>query len=574
MNSQVLLSTVNRWGLIAATLITVLAIFGDRFLYADSAFFFVKQLELGGYFLNDPARFFAQILSQTPLQLSLALGLENLTVLGKVYGSTLFLMPLLSLFLCQLLIKDQRILLLPMLSFFVATMPAYAFIVSEAHVMLAAFWVLVALLLKAESLSRAEMVLAALLAALAAYSYESALFLNPLLIAILMWRWAKLAGRFRSFWAVAMLSLLLLGILVAGNSILHPRDANNESQFLESVFVLLRSSHYVWLLVPVSVGSLVLALRGWVPTQTQMLSCMALGAVTVGLALSMWPQLSDIHLSYKARVLLLLIPVGLMLLAWLFHKFPGQLHWLPAAGTFLLAFTIACQVSMQLTASWQWRGYLQVFAGEVAIRRGDSVVEFQRSRLNEVQIGRQLVAPLNWDWTFPLLSILLAPEGRVNRLIYNPHASFQPYPPNQPPSLNERYGLDYNFSTGLLPSRRMYFASQQMEFFGWYGLEEKFRWSEGHQASIQFLMADADFAGRLKIKLGSYQKQRVRLELNGELLGEQLLDGPAQLDFAFDPQKLEPKGQNTLVFQLPDAQVPAGKDSRLLAVNFHWLELN
>lgn len=150
---RALLDTVNRLACYGACLMTLAAIVTDRFLYADGAYYLIRQLELDGWFIVGSGRQFAQHVRQSPLQLALALGVSDLYWLKKIYGATLYLLPLLSLLLTNLLLRDPRVRLLPLLSFYLATAPAFGFIISEAHVYLAAFWLLFALVLRQPALS-------------------------------------------------------------------------------------------------------------------------------------------------------------------------------------------------------------------------------------------------------------------------------------------------------------------------------------------------------------------------------------------------------------------------------------
>jgi len=63
-----------------------------------------------------------------------------------------------------------------------------------------------------------------------------------------------------------------------------------------------------------------------------------------------------------------------------------------------------------------------------------------------VRIGLQAVAALDWPWTDPLLSIVLAPGGRVGAIVAAPksYLGWQPFDPARPNALPPVPGIDYS----------------------------------------------------------------------------------------------------------------------------------
>src|SRR5262249_39804751 len=75
------------------------------------------------------------------------------------------------------------------------------------------------------------------------------------------------------------------------------------------------------------------------------------------------------------------------------------------------------------------------------------LVPFYGSQLSSPSIDGRPIGTMNWDWTMPTVSVLLAPEGDVRALIDNPPKGYwQPFSPSDPEHLPDltRYGIHFD----------------------------------------------------------------------------------------------------------------------------------
>lgn len=126
----------------------------------------------------------------------------------------------------------------------------------------------------------------------------------------------------------------------------------------------------------------------------------------------------------------------------------------------------------------------------------------------------------------------------------------------------------------LTPGQAYSHDSQDICFAGWSVAEPTHRWSEGTGAGIYFLIDSPDVLdGLLSIDAGTLGSQRVQIELNGQEIFREKLEGwDASIRTAFNPSLLKP-GINRLRFILPDAHPPEGQDQRILALALRSISL-
>jgi SAM-dependent methyltransferase len=129
-------------------------------------------------------------------------------------------------------------------------------------------------------------------------------------------------------------------------------------------------------------------------------------------------------------------------------------------------------------------------------------------------------------------------------------------------------------SWSIIPDLMMVDVGPQSELIRWTGFgdfETGFRWTIGERASLQFDLpadlADALLEGQSPISLtiDIFEKQRVRVSLNGQPVVSKTLEGNGvMLDI---PAHHLQHGSNTLDFHLPDAIRPAAvTDPRQLGI--------
>ena len=121
-----------------------------------------------------------------------------------------------------------------------------------------------------------------------------------------------------------------------------------------------------------------------------------------------------------------------------------------------------------------------------------------------------------------------------------------------------------NLTTVICPNDR------RVRWAGWSYVENDFRWSNQHEAKIEFLWAGSVTRPLcMTIKFDTLGAQKICIQLNGIVSFETIVAGKLQI-LTFDARALK-LGFNSLVFSLPNAQQPSISDFRLLALGFRSL---
>ena len=117
------------------------------------------------------------------------------------------------------------------------------------------------------------------------------------------------------------------------------------------------------------------------------------------------------------------------------------------------------------------------------------------------------------------------------------------------------------------------YNSAEAAFVGFSHLEAGFRWSEGQNASLSFVLGEQSLSGEANLLAGFLGSQALTIKLNGQQIYQGHFDGgEREMRFSFAPELLH-AGLNTFTFHLPDARKPASEDPRILAMAFHSLSL-
>lgn len=103
------------------------------------------------------------------------------------------------------------------------------------------------------------------------------------------------------------------------------------------------------------------------------------------------------------------------------------------------------------------------------------------------------------------------------------------------------------------------------------GVEERFRWTDGHTAQVGFRWDEKDGEYTLRLLCNAFNAQRVKIALNKVPIIDEVIAGDSH-QFIKAIQSLQ-KGYNELVFTLPDAIQPGPADKRFLALAFRELEI-
>jgi glycosyltransferase involved in cell wall biosynthesis len=123
-------------------------------------------------------------------------------------------------------------------------------------------------------------------------------------------------------------------------------------------------------------------------------------------------------------------------------------------------------------------------------------------------------------------------------------------------------------AAAIEPDQIIRFDSKDIHWMGWSEPEKSHRWSLGRRSSIRFVLAsDADWQGKLVIRIGTLGTQRIGVHLNGIDLGEESLAlNDEKWIFSTGRAPIHVWEENELVLEFPDARQPGEGDPRILAI--------
>ncbi|HEY1791215.1 MAG TPA: hypothetical protein VGJ73_23915, partial [Verrucomicrobiae bacterium] len=167
-----------------------------------------------------------------------------------------------------------------------------------------------------------------------------------------------------------------------------------------------------------------------------------------------WPLIKPDDLNparqFNARFLDLAVPLALLPVAFAVAAVP---KWFESRRQHLVVLSAAlllAQSLWQISATWQWNGFVGALRGVLASRTG--YLSLSETHLLQGAIPGQSFHFVGgvFDWDNPCLCIALSPDGRVRMMLHSAPdgyaARWQPFDPLNPrtfPDLH-RYGVDYH----------------------------------------------------------------------------------------------------------------------------------
>jgi hypothetical protein len=443
------------------TIVTALSVITLRGLVADGAYYFIVLLERRWPTTIEPSRIFAHALTQWPLVLALKAGITDIPTLRYFHSVGLYYLAPLHLVLCYWIVpRAQRdALIWPLLSLFAGSMNAWFVAVTESHVMTFLFWPLALFMVYGRFAETSKLLLFLVLSFATLLSYETMAVQGLLLAGISLWRAKGARTSIEQTVWLSTTGVFLAGVIIAIYFALYPRQEANRAGFVSGIFRFMGTS-MADLNYPVLLSVAALALVGgcflWGSVKPRLrrhvLTGFGAAATIVAFAPVLRPESFRPVQQFQARAWIGFLPVvlGTAMLA--------ARRWGPRPigfrlGLAVLAMLAFAQLSWQALAAGQWHGYTTVFRSELAARRG--FVSFDSSGLARPQSGIQVIRDLTWEYTVPLLSIALAPSGKVSTIIGVRGDVWWPFDPMEPCSLPrlERYGVDYSQYLQALPAR-------------------------------------------------------------------------------------------------------------------------
>jgi hypothetical protein len=361
--------------MVAACLVFILslvfAVGTARSLYDDGSYYFARILQAGGFTEMVYSRDYVDYLYQLPVALALQFDITNLAKLQAAFGIGCFMAWPLAMAMCLWLAPKHFWLVV--LGCGAGYLNAAFSAVAEHVVAHAFFWPVCFVLVFVRPLTPVAAAFLLGSAALLVRSYESMLFLGPVLAMISFRR----ASHEKNSWAriVFLLAMILLiaSAPVALEGTLHPGHGSNVGSFKLGFFGVVTEPGWTlgWTMFWVA-----LMLAGWFPAVPRLLCHLFSRILLAGIILlwGAWPLLMpawlDPYKQYEARFLDLLVPLALLGLALIVAHRPG---WLAAPRHYLINLSSAlllAQSLWHLAATEQWRTYLNVWRGLLTTHTG------------------------------------------------------------------------------------------------------------------------------------------------------------------------------------------------------------
>lgn len=412
-------------------------------LYADGSFQLTEVLKTGDFVSVAKNRDFADFVFQFPVVMAIRLGVTNLHLLQLAFGLGCFLPWPVVMFFCHWL--APRHFWLAMLGCSAGYLNSAFISAGEYIIAHAFFWPVlftISFVRPLKPLAAAMLLVSALILL---FSYESLLFLGPLLALLAIQRMLQ---KNEPGWARAVFGFvaifLVLAAIIALDGVLHPQSLENFGGFkqgLQTMFLFpswTMGWSFVWLML---LWATCLDAKGFTRRFFRWELVVLTGAVMVW---GMWPILAPEDLNpvrqYNDRALQLLVPFGLLLVACALRIWP---KWFEARRNYLVGFSaslLLAQSLWQISATWQWQRFVREWRDVMAAHSGPVV-------LQETPFAARQTLRFDWNWANPSLSLMLAPEGRVKSIILPPEGpNWQPFDARDLKALPDlrRYYVDYS----------------------------------------------------------------------------------------------------------------------------------
>lgn len=426
------------------------AIFTARALYDDGSYYFMRVLEAGGFTEMLVTRGHAAFLFQLPVVIALKLGIRDLTQLQIAFGFGCFCAWPVAMALC-LWLSPKHFWLVAL-----ACGAGYlnaAFVAVGEHVLAHAFfWPVVFVLLFVRPLTPVAAVALLLSSVILVRSYETMLFLAPPL-ALLAWSRARAAEKpWQRIVFLLAIFFLLASILIAVDGTLHPCTLSSANSFKIGVMSVVASPGWT---IGWTMAWLVLMLAACFGKFRQILSRRWVWLSLAGIVLlwGAWPLLLPADLypykQYEARFLDLIVPLGLLGVAFILAKWPAWSEPARQQLVHLSAALLLAQSLWHLGATEQWRGYLNVWRQLVTTQTG--LIDLTATDYwKQPAVGRQATRFV-WEMDARDLCIEIGPRQVQALLLPGVTESgevvhgvlLKQFTPAELPPL-ARYGVDYS----------------------------------------------------------------------------------------------------------------------------------
>ena len=428
----------------------VFAVFTARALYDDGSYYFVKVLQGMGFTEMVYSRDYADYFYQLPVVIAMKLGVMDMDKLQVAFGIGCFMAWPMAMGMCLWL--APRHFWLVVLACGAGYLNAAFSAVAEHVVAHAFFWPVVFAIVFVRPLTPVAGAMLLVSAAILVRSYESMLFLGPLLT---LMAYRRAAGEpqpwARIVFLVAMV-MLLVSAPIALEGTLHPGHGSNANSFKSGILSILADPGWTILWTLVWVG---LMAACWWPQARAWLahpvSRVVLGGVIV--LWGAWPMLMPSHLDvykqYEARFLDLGVPLVLLGVALIVQHRPDWVERQRREWVNLSAGLLLAQSLWHIGATEQWRTYLNVLRDLMAQNRG--IVKLMDTPYGpNPAVGRQ-ATQFVWEMDLLNMCIEIGPRHVKSLVLANDLIDGETinrnlrgeFKPGALPHL-EPYGVDYS----------------------------------------------------------------------------------------------------------------------------------
>jgi hypothetical protein len=421
----------------------------SRGLFVDGANFLVHIVRQEAFFDFYLPRVFAMILGQIPVMTAVTLGVTDLHLLARLLSLGLFALPTIFYTLALHRAKDDAVLLAVVIAAIaIVFMTTSFFIVGEYNTLYAVTILIAVRLGTADRLTWPDAIVLVLISLLAIRTYETMLYLGPLLACVMLWKVWRARGRPAGPSVLYLVSavFMIMGMMVALNSVKHPHSPEHLVETWMMAADFWQNLQFDLVLVAA------LVVIGWALLKPEALSrrlpYVCGGIFLALLALSPLLALSDglvrplAKSQYVARTVsgLIIGAMILLIVTWR-SKLAARLRTMvalqaPAASGRFLGFALLMLVAglpADLFLTRSWVGYIDNMHASVQMRSGIIPIE-------DTPIGRRPDSLLVENWVLTSQSLLL--RSKPSDGVLAPPRDFTdwvPFPPTELPNLGRFY---------------------------------------------------------------------------------------------------------------------------------------
>jgi hypothetical protein len=424
-----------------------------RSLYADGSFYFLTVLTRHGFALMEPARRTVHVLQQFPTVLALRIGISRLDALAVIFGLSLQALPLVLTASCYpVLPREQKpLFLFPLGHFLLGTMAASFAPIVEGPVAAAYFWLLLFLILFGRG--RVAAVAAVCLALPALSLHETTVLLMPTLAAVSALRaWSEARRSWRVLWWLLAAWFVAIALVQAG-FIMYPRSEERRRDVVMTARVLFGVGNFNSINVPAilaiaALGAAAAICRPGAGPRAGWRTVSIFGAFTIAVivATAVRGELGRLFapgLQFAGRNLAVIVSAPLAILLLLARRrAAGQvLRLRPPLAALVLVLALG-QCAWHALGVHYWSRFAADFrmllvAHHGYVPWGEAVADLPPEQV-------QRLRRLDWSWTNPVFSLLLAPRGRIATMIGRvDEQGWQPFDPKRPEQLPQAPQFDY-----------------------------------------------------------------------------------------------------------------------------------